>query len=281
MKRINDFIGKSTVGEKTSEMERVMKENMTVLKKQIDKQKMKIISLNSKMKSLNKMEHLPERKIVKRSVATTQTIENFYNEDQLMTIYKKLNESKETGRIFNEKNKQLEVEKEIMQNKLENLTVLKNKYQEESLDKTKIISDLQGVQAHMLELEKKNKKITAERNAANLKAREFEEEYKAAQDQVIKLKDLNQTMHKTLMVEDSDIDDSCRRPCNRSPAPEGNLLPDPGEPAAQVPSQGARGAGHGPFFRVQDRRALEERLDPEEQQDRAPRKRGPREGARR
>jgi soluble cytochrome b562 len=209
MKRINDFIGKSNVGEKSSEMERVMKENMTVLKKQIDKQKMKIISLNSKMKSLNKMEHMPARKIVKRSVATTQTIENFYNEDQLMTIYKKLNESKENGRLIKEKNKQLEVEKEIIQNELENLTVLKNKYQEESLDKTKIISDLQGVQAHLLELEKNLNKVKIEKETANSKLKDMQEEYDIALKKIDELKDLNETMHKTIMSENNDIDDSC------------------------------------------------------------------------
>ena len=80
MKKIDDFIGKAFTSEKQTEAERVMKENMTVLKKQLDKQKMKIINLNSKMKSLNKMEQMPARKILRQSVATTQTIENFYNE---------------------------------------------------------------------------------------------------------------------------------------------------------------------------------------------------------
>jgi chromosome segregation ATPase len=210
MKKIDDFIGKAFNSDKQTEAERVMKENMTVLKKQLDKQKMKIITLNSKMKSLNKMEQLPSRKIIRKCVATTQTIENFYNEEQLMTIYEKLSESKETLRNFKEKKKQLEVEKEILQNELENVTILKNKYQEESLDKTKIISDLQGVQAHLMETEKQIKLITKERDRANLKNNDLQSQYTTAMEQITELKDLNDTMHKTIMANDNDIDDSCK-----------------------------------------------------------------------
>lgn len=209
MKKIDDFIGKAFTSEKQTEAERVMKENMTVLKKQLDKQKMKIINLNSKMKSLNKMEQMPARKILRQSVATTQTIENFYNEEQLMTIYEKLNESKENLRNLKERLKQLDVEKEILQNELENVTILKNKYQEESLDKTKIISDLQGVQAHLMETEKRIKDLLKEKETSTFKIQDLQGEVESLSKEVVELKDLNETMHNTIMADDNDIDNSC------------------------------------------------------------------------
>lgn len=211
MRKIDEFIGKGVSNEKQTEVERVMKENMTVLRKQLDKQKMKIITLNSKMKTLNQMDQMPVRRIVRNCVATTQTIKNFYDEDQLITIYGKLSESKENARVLKEKMKQMDMEKEILENELKNVTILKNKYQEESLDKTKIISDLQGIQAHVLETEKQLKIITRQRDQAKIRGESLQAEYTAAMEQMAELKDLNETMHNTIMANDNDIDDSCRK----------------------------------------------------------------------
>lgn len=277
MRKIDEFIGKGNSSEKQTEAERVMKENMTVLKKQLDKQKMKIITLNSKMKSLNQMEALPARKILRRSVATTQTIENFYNEEQLMTIYEKLSESKENLRNFKEKNKQLDMEKDILKNDLKHLTILKSKYQEESLDKTKIISDLQGLQALALETEKQLKARSRELEQAKQRAENLQAEYAAAMEQLTELKDLNATMHDTLMAGDADVDDSCSL---TSFTAQGTVFAHAGKPAAQGDAEDARGAGHGALRRVEDRRAPEERAHPEEQQNRAARERSARKGPR-
>lgn len=211
MRKIDEFIGKGVSNEKQTEAERVMKENMSVLKKQLDKQKMKIITLNSKMKTLNKMEHMPARRIVRKCVATTQTVKNFYNEEQLMTIYEKLSESKDSLRGLKEKNKQQEMEKKILENELKNVIILKNKYQEESLDKTKIISDLQGLQAHVMETEKQLKAATRALEQEKMKAQSLQTDYAAAMEQVAELKDLNETMHNTIMANDNDIDDSCKQ----------------------------------------------------------------------
>ena len=176
--------------------------------RQIDKQKMKIIGLNAKVQNFNKETHLSPIRSIRTIHISTQTNETIYSEEQIMIIYEKLNDSKEKVRALKEASKRSEQMKENLTNELDDLKILKNKYQEDSLEKAKQILDLEIVQRKYLEIEQLMSEEQQQNQKLEKKLDNLKKDYHQMKERVIELKDINQTMHDTLLVRDGDFDDT-------------------------------------------------------------------------
>lgn len=196
MLKINKFLDKKEEIDVANDGEYNIRQSMAMLMKQIDKQKMKIIGLNNKIKNNDGGNRflLNTRKIA----IGTQTTETIYSEDQIIIIYDKLNESKKKLHELKEQQKRSSNTNNELKSELEDLKILKNKYFDEVQEKTKTISELEIIQMKFINSEKQQTNIQKQIKEILEQKQKLENELKEKTEKVIELTDINKTFQETL-----------------------------------------------------------------------------------
>lgn len=206
MNKINTFLESKIEERPTTEVEKTMKQNMTLLMKQLDKQKMKIIGLNAKVQTLNQSKDKFRSRSNRRVQIATQTTENFYSEEQIMVIYEKLNEHKEMVKSLKETEAKLEQKIESQLNEIEDKNILNNNLKEEAQQKSKRILELEVFQSKFLEVRKKLQFCEKDLKQAKEKCDETNAKLEENQEKLQKINDINETLQTSLKIfEEHDI----------------------------------------------------------------------------
>lgn len=206
MNKINTFLETKIEERETTQVEKTMKQNMTLLIKQLDRQKMKIIGLNAKVQTLNKHKVKDRPPISRHSAVACQTNENYYSEEQIMVIYEKLNEHKEMLKSIKESEAKLEQKIESQLNEIEDKNILNNNLKEEAIQKSKRIVELEVFQAKFLEVRKKLLFSDKDLKTAKIKLSDALTKLQEIEERSKRLTDINETLQTSLKVyEEHDI----------------------------------------------------------------------------
>jgi DNA repair exonuclease SbcCD ATPase subunit len=205
MLKINQFLDKKEEIDIGNNPEYNIKQSMGMLMKQIDKQKMKIIGLNNRIKNSDGANKFISN--TRKIAIGTQTSETIYSEDQIIIIYDKLNETKKKLHELKELQKRSTNTNNELKGELEDLKILKNKYFDEVQEKTKTISELEIIQMKFINSEKEQRNTHKQIKQIMEQKQNLENELKEKTEKIKELTDINNTFQETLFNQNpEDID---------------------------------------------------------------------------